>query len=223
MGATRQSKIARFIGDVALDMADKGWKLHLVGDENVYTETDSTGDESKCIGYTLEDDSLVVVAMNSERWLYALIHEYAHFRLYHERTTRQVAKAAEQFDSAMDTLTRWVESGQTRMITEADAWAAAKAMAKEEAAAEARALKLVDERKLPVDRSMHIRTANAYVLSHGSVVTMRRWQDRDAFDDEEFRKRFSSIPRFAAYARTLKTSHKKFASVFTEFYKEVGR
>lgn len=217
MGASNQSRVERFIGQVALDAAEHGWELRLIGAQNVYTDPRSKGDDSRCLGYTAEAEQVIAIAMNSPRWLAGLAHEFAHFKLYTERSDAENVRSAEAFNEAVPVLERWVKYPGTKLIDEDDAWVAAKVVAKEEACAEVRAAKLVCEYKLPVDKARIARAANAYMLTFAFTVVHRVWFNRDLFDDPGFLGGFPATLRAMEFARALKTSYRQYAPVFERF------
>lgn len=208
-----------YVGKIALDLAKNNWDIFFKKHKYVYSGDASIIPENRCGGF-VDDSGLelqIATGRKLENWVSNLIHEYQHFRQWADAKPSWRERNSNNYDVSMDTLEDWTK-GKNFKIN--DLWKSAHRIVRWEADAELRAISDINRYALPLDISLYIRQATAYMLSYGFVVVERKWPNPRITDIPEI---YAELPSTTEILEDLYTNkgvkkhYWKYRKLFSEY------
>ena len=120
-----------------------------------------------CPGFFEDRQILIKVAGNGEGFLSTLVHEYCHFLQYINDI-----KIYKKSDKASAIVENWLLGKDYDTQTLKRAFFLVRAMERD---CEKRAMKLIDEFNLPIDRKFYAKQANCYIYTHFLMEETRKY------------------------------------------------
>jgi hypothetical protein len=124
-----------------------------------------TNDNNRCSGYF--DEESLAVAMNHPDALQILVHEYCHLTQWVEQCDVWIASVK---NKSHDKLYRWLAGEDIKDIKNAISICRDLELDNEK-----RATKIIKRFDLPIDISLYIKKANAYVQFYNYLLISRKW------------------------------------------------
>lgn len=151
----------QFVRHVKKHLAEYGMKL-VVGKG----KTVNSG-HSRCEGYFNEVEGVIKIGGNNQYFLQTLVHEYAHFLQYINKV-----QVYTKSDKAGLIIENWFNGKNYDKKTLKRAFLLVRAMERD---CEKRALKLIDEFNLKIDKKLYAKHANIYIYSHFLMEKTRKY------------------------------------------------
>jgi len=208
-----------YIGKIVLDLAKHHWNMVLSKAQYVYSGNGEVCLTNRSGGFV--DDSGLELQIATGRklnvWAGNLVHEYQHFKQWEEYTPNQRFKNAQEYDPSIEMLEAWTNKS---LFSKSALWTSAHRVVKWESDAELRAIRDIKKYDLPLDMSLYIKQATAYMLSYGFVVEARRWPNPRVSDIPEL---YEEIPNTLDILidlnahRGVKKHYAKYRKLFFEY------
>ena len=166
------SNVSKFLKMVDRDCQKYGVKLVLSDTEFL---TDGGLEYRGCFSEDHKrsgNELCVAVKKDINAWLQILVHEYAHMTQWKEGVP--CWKADVNGEGALELLDTWLQGGK---VSDKDVDEAIKLSILVELDCERRAVNLIKKYDLPIDVSLYIKKANAYILFYHAVKKYRKWYD----------------------------------------------
>ena len=151
----------QFISHVKNHLAEYGMKLVIGRGKFVNTGT------GRCEGYFNESEKIIRIAGNNQYFLQTLVHEYAHFLQYINSI-----KIYKKSDKAGLIVENWFLGKNYDKKTLKRAFLIVRSMERD---CEKRAVKLIDEFNLQIDKKLYIKRAHCYIYSHFMMEKTRKY------------------------------------------------
>jgi len=153
----------QFVRHVKKHLAEHGMKLVIGRGKFV------NSGNSRCEGYFNESEGVIKVAGGNQYFLQTLVHEYAHFLQYLNQV--QVYLASEKASLIVE---NWFNGKNYTEKTLKRAFLLVRAMERD---CEKRALKLIDDFNLNIDKKLYAKRANCYIYTHFLMEKTRKYQN----------------------------------------------
>jgi hypothetical protein len=151
----------QFVRFVKQHLAEYGMRL-IIG-RGKYVNTG----HGRCEGYFNEIEKIIRIGGNNQYFLQTLVHEYAHFLQY----INQV-QVYTKSDKAGLIVENWFKGREYDKKTLKRAFLLVRAMERD---CEKRALKLIDEFNLKIDKKLYAKRANCYIYTHFLMEKTRKY------------------------------------------------
>lgn len=151
----------QFVRFVKKHLAEHKMKLLIGRGKNV-----NTG-HGRCEGYFNEAEGIIRIAGNNQYFLQTLVHEYAHFLQYLSKV-----KVYTKSDKAGLIVENWFNGKNYDKKTIKRAFLLIRAMERD---CEKRALKLIDQFNLKIDKKLYAKRANCYIYTHFLMEKTRKY------------------------------------------------
>ena len=156
-----QKRERQFVRYVKNHLAEYGMKLIIGSGKKVNCNG------CRCEGYFDETKKLIKIAGKDPAFLQTLVHEYCHFLQYLKQL-----KVYKQSDNAGIIVENWFLGKEYNKKTLKKAFFKVRAMERD---CEKRAVKLIDEFKLNIDKKLYAKRANCYIYSHFIMEKTRKY------------------------------------------------
>ena len=150
----------KLIRHIEQDLDRLGFELELVNSRYL-----DIGDGAPSSGYFSEDDKKIACALKATDFIGVLGHEYSHFRQYVE--DQEMWNYA---DKSYTKMFEWLDGKRIKHIE-----SHLKIVQSLELDCERRTVSLLGKWDVGVDKSMYIRSANAYMYFFEHLLTSRKW------------------------------------------------
>jgi hypothetical protein len=151
----------QFVRHVKKHLAEHGMKLVIGKGKFV------NSGNSRCEGYFNESEGVIKVAGGNQYFLQTLVHEYAHFLQYLNKVC--VYTKSEKASLIVED---WFNGKNFNPKTLKQAFLRVRAMERD---CEKRALKLIDDFNLNIDKKMYAKRANCYIYTHFLMEKTRKY------------------------------------------------
>jgi hypothetical protein len=123
---------------------------------------------SRCEGYFSESEKIIRIAGNNQHFFQTLVHEYAHFLQYINKI-RVYTKS----NKAGIIIDNWFAGKNYNKKTLKRAFLLVRAMERD---CEKRAVKLIDQFNLKIDKKLYVKRAHCYIYSHFMMEKTRKYR-----------------------------------------------
>ena len=151
----------QFVSHVKNHLAEYGMKLVIGRGKFV-----NVGN-SRCEGYFNESEKVIRIAGNNQYFMQTLVHEYGHFLQYINKV--QVYMKS---DKAGLIVENWFNGKNYDKKTLKRAFLLVRAMERD---CEKRALRIIDEFNLKIDKKLYAKRANCYIYTHFLMEKTRKY------------------------------------------------
>lgn len=168
----------RFRARVEKECRRLGVSFHAINEERVKADDDYAD------GYFDEDSLVFACGQPTEAWLSTLVHESCHMDQWSSRCPEwQACKIDESLHlDASLVFECWLRGHVELTPDQLDKYLSA--IRNLELNCERRALAKIEEFQLPIDRTVYIKGANAYILYHNYMAQVRRRESRRSVSHE---------------------------------------
>ena len=122
---------------------------------------------SRCEGYFSEYEKIIRIAGNNQHFFQTLVHEYAHFLQYINKI-----QVYTKSDKAGIIVENWFAGKNYDKKTLKRAFLLVRAMERD---CEKRAVKLIDQFNLKIDKKLYVKRAHCYIYSHFMMEKTRKF------------------------------------------------
>jgi len=124
--------------------------------------------KSRCEGYFNESEKIIRIAGGNQYFLQTLVHEYAHFLQYINQI--QVYQKSEKASLIVE---NWFNGQNFNSKILKKAFRLVRAMERD---CEKRALKIIDDFDLNIDKKLYAKRANCYIYTHYIMEKTRKYR-----------------------------------------------
>lgn len=161
---SENKRVRKFVNHVKSELSRHGMRLVLGRGEQVNC------DGIRLSGYFDEVQGVICVGRRNSYWLTVLVHEYAHFLQWRDRSEEYVNIRVNRMDS-VGIIESWIDGEEYRPSTIRKAFIKARTLEKR---CEMKALKLIRRFNLPVNEEFFVRQANSHIYYYHMMEKMRR-------------------------------------------------
>ena len=151
----------QFVKHVKRHLSEYGMKLVIGKGKFVNTGT------GRCEGYFSESEQRIKLAGNNQYFMQTLVHEYAHFLQYINKI-----QVYTKCDKASLIVENWFSGKNYDKKTLKRAFLLVRAMERD---CEKRAVRLIDEFSLNIDKKLYVKRAHCYIYSHFMMEKTRKY------------------------------------------------
>ena len=122
---------------------------------------------SRCEGYFNETEKVIKIAGDNQYFMQTLVHEYGHFLQYINRVQVYLKS-----DKAGLIVENWFNGKEYKKKTLKRAFLLVRAMERD---CEKRALRIIDQFNLKIDKKLYAKRANCYIYTHFLMEKTRKY------------------------------------------------
>jgi hypothetical protein len=180
--------VENFIQEKTLELIKDGFALKIHNTPLVINECGVSS------GYFDGDSKSLEVAIKrpQKQWVSIFVHEYSHYTQWKEQ-----CKIWVECDKMWDEVNLWEWLDEEVDYTKSQLRRMKISTQKLEQDCDKRAVKLIDQYNLPIDKEEYIQASNAYILFYNIVVEKRKWYSSSPYSDKRIHQMMPTefIPR----------------------------